>query len=165
MKPTLKCYGCGEQFPRGDIINYTSSRAKTGHNYCPNCLNEVKAKEMFIEKVCHIFGIKAPGPRIWTERKRIIETYGYTDQIIVDCLDYVYNIQKSKKLSDSLFLVNPINVEKMMKYKAYQEYEKNKIISAFVDGLSNKPEPRRVHVRENVSKKSKWNIDDEFFDD
>ena len=160
---TRTCYKCHTVDLKDNMISVNDDgRAPF---ICVECHNEKVSREKFSDTVCHIFGIKAPGPRIWTERKRIIEKYGYTDQIIIDCLDYIYNTQKSKKLAESLFLVNPTNVEKMMKYKARKDYEENKIVSAFVDSLTNKVEPRRIHVRENVTEKTIWSVDDEFFDD
>lgn len=108
---TKKCHGCGENFLRDQLIDYASPNAKTLYSYCQKCYKEKIAKDKFSEKVCSIFGLKKPGPRIWQDRKRIQEKYGYTDDVIVDCLDYIYNIKKLKKLSESLCLVTPLNVE------------------------------------------------------
>ena len=127
---TLKCYGCKESFPKSQLINYASIHAKNAQNYCPKCLKEKQDREFFAEKVCKIFGLKSPGPRIWTERKRLIDNYGYTDSIIIDCLDYIYNIEKKKKLSESLFLVNPVMVDKMVQYKKSQNNEAMRLAAA-----------------------------------
>lgn len=123
MKLTKKCYGCKQDFRREELIDYASPTAKTMQSYCPSCLAEKQAREKFSNKVCMIFGIKSPGPRIWTERKRLIETYGYTDDIIIDCLEYIYTVEKKKKFAESLCLINPPTVEKMKKWKASEEYK------------------------------------------
>lgn len=165
MKKTLQCFSCKQQFLREEIINHTGPRAKNGHNYCIDCLKKVQARELFSEKVCDIFGLKAPGPRIWKERERLIEKYGYTDQTIVNCLDYLYNVLGNKKLSESLCLVTPSNIEKMLQYKKNQEYKSNKIAEAFIENMNNKVEPQRIHIRENVTEKNEWDVDDYFFND
>ncbi len=130
MRLTKQCYGCKQQFLKKELVDYASSNAKILHSYCPNCLREKQARERFSNKVCAIFGIKTPGPRIWTERKRIQETYGYTDDVIVDCLDYIYNVVKKDKIAESLCLVTPNMVDKMIAYKKRQQYEGIKITQA-----------------------------------
>lgn len=144
-KTTLKCYGCKEDFLREEIINYCSPRAKTGHNYCPKCYKEKLAREEFYETVCKIFGLKAPGPRIWTDRERIQKKYGYTDETIIDCLKYIYEVQGIKKLTESLSLVTPINVDKMMAYKRAQNFRKN----LFNEAMKNNYRYEKITVREN----------------
>ena len=138
-RTTRVCHVCKQVFRMEEIVSYASPNSTTFYNYCPKCLAEKQAKDKFIYKVCTIFGLKAPGARIWTERKRLIDTYGYTDDIIVDCLDYIYNVEHKKKLSESLCLVNPPTVERMKKYKSVQEYNANKLVDAI-------PAPSQKHV-------------------
>lgn len=130
MKATKQCFECKQQFRREELVDYAGINAKTMHSYCPKCLKEKQARDKFAEKVCMIFGIKTPGPRIWTERKRLINTYGYTDNIIIDCLDYIYNVEHKKKISESLFLIQPPMVEKMRKWKKENEYKTNQLMRA-----------------------------------
>lgn len=145
MKSTLKCYGCKETFRREELLSYTPINAKISHNYCPKCYEEKLAREKFSQTVCKIFGLKAPGPRIWAERERLRNTYGYTDETICDCLQYVYEVNKTKKLSESLCLVTPTNVEKMMKMKRNQEFKKNAIDEA----MRTEYNVKYIDVREN----------------
>lgn len=126
----LKCFECKQNFRREELINYTPLNSNTAHNYCSKCLKEKQAREQFSNKICSIFGLKNPGPRIWTERKRLQEKYGYTDNIIIECLDYIYNVEHAKKLTESLCLVTPVTVEKMKRYKRNEEYNSQKIINA-----------------------------------
>lgn len=99
-----------------------------------------------------------PGPRIWTERKRLIDTYGYTDQTIVDCLDYLYNVKKMKKLAESLCLVTPTTVHEMLMYK------KQKIAEAQQLSLALKTEQKEYVVptpkRKRQKQKTIYNPDD-----
>jgi len=155
-RATKMCHTCKQTFRAEEIVSYASPKSNTFYNYCPKCLEEKQAKDRFVAKVCGIFGLKAPGPRIWTERKRLIDTYGYTDDTIVDCLDYIYNVEHKKKLSESLCLVNPPMVEKMKKYKSKEEYNAQKLI----DAMKTKIQTYVVPIRENDEKKNAINLDD-----
>ena len=146
MRQTLKCYSCKDDFPREQVVSYASPGAKTMYNYCPKCLMEKQSRDRFSIKVCQIFGLKNPGPRIWTERKRLIETYGYTDDVIIDCLDYIYSIEKKKKLAESLFLVNPPTVERMMRWKRSKQTEANILAAAYT---STETREHVVSIQEN----------------
>lgn len=126
----LTCFGCKQKFRTEELVAHASVRAQTFHNYCPKCLKEVQDRELFSETICKIFGIKTPGPRIWTERKWLRDTYGYTDQAIVDCLEYIYNVEHKKKLQDTLFLVTPVMMDKMRQYKNNQMREANQLARA-----------------------------------
>ena len=130
VRPTHKCHECGEIFRTEDMVNYATPRSKTAYWYCNKCHQLKVARDNFSDKVCTIFGIKSPGPRIWKERQRLQETYGYTDNILIDCLDYIYNVEKTKKLSESLCLINPILVDKVMKYKKQQSLKNMKLAQA-----------------------------------
>ena len=115
-----QCYSCKEKFRREELVGYAGPNTNTIHSYCPQCLAAKEARDKFSIEVCRIFGLKAPGPRIWTERKRLQEKYGYTDDIIIECLNYLYNIKHKKKLSESLCLVSPISIDEMMRWKRYE---------------------------------------------
>lgn len=127
------------------------------HSYCPKCFKEKQARERFSNKVCSIFGLKSPGPRIWKERERLQNTYGYTDDIIIDCLDYIYCVEKKKKLAESLCLVTPYAVKKMLRYKKTQENKASNIIRA----VRTETNEYVVPIKENTTKKKEsWNPDD-----
>ena len=157
-KATLKCFECKQDFRREELINYTPLNSKIAHNYCRKCLEEKQQRENFSNKVCTIFGIKAPGPRIWTERKRLMDTFGYTDEIIIDCLDYIYNVENKKKLSESLYLVNPVSVDHMMTYKKRIENNNQQLVKAMAN---TKPVEIFVSARRNTKKiKENWDPDE-----
>ena len=162
MQLTRKCFGCKENFLKTNMVEIFSASGKTSNWYCPKCADEKKAREVFSNKVCQIFGLKTPGPRIWTERKRLQDTYGYTDDIIVDCLDYIYMVKKMRKLSESLALVTPSMVDEMLVYKKNQEVQNNKIISAMDTQMKEYIVPVQKRKEQ---KKEKMNPDDYLFDD
>lgn len=152
-RSVLTCYECKEKFPREQLVAYSSPNSVTQHNYCPKCLEEKIERDKFSEEVCRIFGLKAPSARIWAERKRIQEQYGYTDGTIIDCLKYVYEINDTKKLSTSLCLVTPTNVEKMLKMKRRQAVTANHFESALnmkynkqVLSYKESPDREKIHI-------------------
>ena len=154
MYLTKQCYGCKQPFRKTELVDYAAPGTKTMHSYCPKCLEEKHQREDFSNKVCQIFGIKSPGPIIWTQRKKLMETYGYTDNTIIDCLDYLYNIKNMKKLSETLVLVTPKSVNEMM------EYKKNKV-GQIVRAAQMETKEYVVPIRERPKKKKiDWNPDD-----
>jgi len=132
--------------------------------YCKKCHEEKLAKSLFEETVCKIFNVKKPGKYVWTQRNQIIETYGYTDQIIVDTLNYIYNIKGYTPLATSICLVKPPMVEEMLQYKKAKENKENKIINAIIEGTKKQDLPQ-IKIRENIKQQKEWNIDDYFFNE
>ena len=161
MYITRKCAGCKQEFHKDELIQYASLSGKTTYWFCKNCYEEKLAREKFSNKVCEIFGIKSPGPRIWTERKRLINTYGYTDDAIVDCLDYIYNVVKKNKLAESLALVNPRSMANMKSWKAAKQAQAGSIAAAMAN--TNTTE-YVVPIKENNNKKEEINLDDALLD-
>ena len=157
MKLTRKCHGCGQNIHKDEMIQYSSLSGKTSYWYCKPCYEEKMARERFQLKVCQIFGIKSPGPRIWTERKRLMEAYGYTDDAIVDCLDYIYNVEPMNKLAESLALVNPRSMTNMKSWRAFRKAQASGIAASIAN-----TEMREyiAPVRENKTKKKEINLDD-----
>lgn len=94
-----KCFICKQQFPENNIVEYG------GRKYCANCLEEKIMREKFSKTVCGIFGLKKPGSRIWGDRKKLLDN-GFTDEEIIKCLDYCYNVVGYSKVSESLYCVN-----------------------------------------------------------
>ena len=119
------------------------------------------ARERFQTKVCEIFSIKTPGPLIWTQRKRLRDTYGYTDDAIIDCLEYIYNVKHMNKLTESLGLVTPRSMNEMKAWKAEQKGRAGSIIAAIANTKINEhivPIYEKKKVREEI------NLDDALLD-
>lgn len=133
MQITRKCYGCKQNIRKDEMIQYSTPSGKTSYWFCPSCYEEKLSKERFQNKVCQIFGIVSPGPLIWTQRKRLRDTYGYTDDAIVDCLDYIYHVAHMKKLKESLGLVNPRSMEEMRKWRAGKNAQASSIVAAIAN--------------------------------
>ncbi len=157
MKLTRKCFGCKQEINKDEMLQYSSLTGKTTYWFCRRCYEDKVAREKFQIKVCQIFGIKAPGPRIWTERKRLMDTYGYTDDAIVDCLDYIYNVEHMKKLAESLALVNPRSMANMKVWRKEQKGRASSIAAAIANMQTTE---YIVPVQENTKKKEEINLDD-----
>ncbi len=162
MRITRKCFGCKQDFRKNELVEHSSPSGKTTNWYCPKCLQEKLDREKFSDTVCSIFGIKNPGPIIWTQRKRLQEKYGYTDDVIITCLEYIYKVEHKKILSESLVLVTPLTVEKALKYKKQQEYNENKLVTA-VTGTQYVE--RYVKIKENIDEEKTELNPDDFLDD
>ena len=145
MRLTQQCFSCKKEFKKTELIEYASAAAKIAHWYCPQCLIEKQARERFSNKICMIFGLKQPGPQIWTERKRLIDKYGYTDDLIIDCLDYIYNVENKKKIAESLVLVTPTMMDKMIQWK-HNQIAKGRLLAA---AMQTKTEKYVVPIKEN----------------
>lgn len=126
----IKCYECKELFRKEELIHYVPLGAQNGHNYCPKCLKNRQDRDKFSMKVCQIFGIKKPGPILWKQRLAKIKEYGFTDDIIIDCLDYVYNVEHKAKISETLVLVTPENVNRMLAWKKSEAGKAASIVNA-----------------------------------
>lgn len=161
MQVTRKCAGCKQTFHKDELIQYASISGKTTYWFCKECYSEKLAREKFSLKVCEIFGIKSPGPRIWTERKRLRDKYGYTDDAIIDCLDYIYNVVKKNKLTESLALVNPKSMHNMKTWRADNQARASSVAAAIA---TTETKEYIVPVRENNSKKKEINLDDALLD-
>lgn len=157
MQLTRKCAGCKESIRKDEMIQYSSLSGKTTLWYCKDCYESKLARERFSNKVCEIFGIKTPGPVIWSQRKKLRDTYAYTDDTIIDCLDYVYNVKHIKKLSESLYFVKPEMIEEMKKWKRFKEAQGSNLAAAIIN---TQVVEEKVPVRENNSKKKEINLDD-----
>ena len=156
MTKTKKCFKCKQNFLKEELIEYSTLSGKTSYWFCKNCYQDKINRDNFSNKVCEIFGINNPGPVIWTQRKRIQEKYGYTDNVIIDTLEYLYYVKKENKYSESLYLVTPTNVQKMIEWKTSQEYLERKVKGQHVK----EPEEIFVTVRKKEKPKVKLNADD-----
>lgn len=157
---TKRCWKCHDNFRKDELVDYCAPGYKTYHSYCKKCLREQQDFDALKLKIVSIFGNDQKlWPRIMRDRKRLITQYGYTDNTISDCLDYLYNVLKLKVLSKSLCLVTPTNIEKMKQYKRQQSAAAGQLAAAAAIKIIEKP----VSIRENIDEEQEENLD-EWFD-
>lgn len=163
MHITRKCHGCGEEIRKDEMIQYASATGKTMYWYCKPCYEEKIARERFSKKVCKIFQLKSPGPLIWTQRKHLKQKYGYTDDTIADCLEFLYEVQHRNTLVESLGLVTPKNVAAMKVWKAQQKALGGRLLAA--QDITTVQEKIVNEIPEAKSVKKEINLDDGLYDD
>lgn len=105
---THTCFKCKTVMPALEALQY-----KDKHWYCKSCYNDKANWEWFSNQICTIFGLKAPGPRINAERKRLQETYGYTDSTIIEALKYALFEKHLTPIEPSLYLVTTSLIDEM----------------------------------------------------
>lgn len=147
---SLMCFSCKEKFNRTEMITYKN------HRYCKSCYEEKLERDKFSQYVCALFHIKAPGPKIWTQRKRLIEK-GYTDDTILKTLMYLYEVKSKKKLTETLGLVSVNNINAALNY--YMGRDIHAAIMA--EAMINAPkEVKQIKRRDLEEKKTYTNPDD-----
>lgn len=161
LKPTLKCHKCGEQFPRDDLVEYVTRRAINPQRFCPQCLKKIQEEEYFYKRITEFYKDDISWSTINKRRKALYETYGYTDNTIIDCLEYAYTVKGYVVLEKILGIVKPPLVEEMLQYKREKEFKENKIVNAIIDSFTDTRELPKIHVRENMKPKKKTTWDDE----
>ena len=163
MKPTLKCYKCGEQVPRGDLVEYVTKRSKNPHRYCPTCLKTILDAENFCDKITEFYKDNISWPTINKRKRLLYETYGYTDQTIIDCLEYAYKVKGYVVLEKVLGIIKPPLVEEMLQYKKVQDFKENQIVNAIIDNTNKTQNLPQIKIRENMRPKKKSTWDDDNF--
>lgn len=163
MQVTRKCKGCGQDIRKEEMIQYFTPSGKTSYWFCKDCYEDKISREKFQNKVCEIFGIKTPGPLIWTQRKRLKDTYGYTDDAIIDCLDYIYNVEHMNKLKESLGLVNPRSMNNMKAWRADKRARASSLVASIA---TMETKEYIVPIQEKKKKvKQEINLDDALLDE
>lgn len=90
MARVYKCFECKWNVTADDAV------LDDGKHYHPKCYALVLDRRNFVEYVCKLFGLKSPGPVIYSQRKNFMEKYGYTDAGMLKTLQYLYDIKKTK---------------------------------------------------------------------
>ena len=127
MRKTYVCFNCKESFLATEMVEYAGPNAKISHRYCPKCYEEKISRDNFSQEICKIFGLKKPGAQIFKERRKLFDKYGYTDNIIIECLHYIYEIKQIPKKKPTLYYVTPQNINEMLMYKKKQTVQATNI--------------------------------------
>ena len=154
LQDLLTCAECSKQkrdikkYPRGEIIEHN------GRKLCPACYKQAVENEKFRIFICELFGVKSPGPKIYTQRKRLKEEYGFTDETIMRTLEYIFRVKKKNKSFESLGLVTPAMVE-----EAHQYHLKQKALEKVVNLDEIKIKRHIVPIKEAERKKNLLSYD------
>ena len=118
------CSKCKTKYPKESMILYKNQK------FCQECYKKKLKDEEFFNFICLLFGLKSPGPKIYSQRKKLRENYGYTDETIMKTLSYLFEVKHCNKAFESLGLINPKNVEEAISYYKKEEYKNKKILDA-----------------------------------
>ena len=89
------------------------------------------------------------------------EDYGYSDQTIIDCLHYAYDVEHIEKQKNTLYFVSPAMVERMMKYKREQAAKG----SSFAQAMNTSFTKYVVPMQQDKPREKKILNPDDFLDD
>lgn len=127
MSRVVMCHECKRKFHKEELINYK------GLNYCNECYNKKLDKENLYDFICDFYNLKMPGPKIYSQRKKLL-AQGCTDKIILRTLKYLKETNKLNKNIISLGLVNEKNALAAKKY-----FEKAESFVYVEDAVSAQP--------------------------
>lgn len=89
----VKCAYCGSQTVDKKSNDYTRYNDK---NYHLKCAQLQKEKDDFFKYLCLVLGLKAPGPRIYSQANSFITKYHFTYAGMQRALYYLYEVKKHK---------------------------------------------------------------------
>lgn len=122
----MKCYECKTNVAKADAIH------EGGHYFHNGCFVVYTNRQAFAAYVCQLYGLKAPGPVIYSQRKNFIEKYGYTDDGMIKALRYAYEVKHIKiTKAESRIGIIPSVYEDAQKFFEAQERKQNKIVKEF----------------------------------
>lgn len=86
-----KCGACNRAVRDGQ--ERIEEEARIFHS---ECYPAYRDRKEFTDYVCKLFGLKKPGPVIYSQRRTFMDKYGYTDRGMVLALRYAYEVQGNK---------------------------------------------------------------------
>lgn len=153
IAPSLTCVNCHQKFSRKEIVNFN------GKNLCFECHKEASEKNAFDIFICQLFGLKKPGPKIYSQRKNLLER-GYSLNAIRQTLDYLFNIKglSKKEATIGILLTNPEYFDEAKEY--YRKENQN--IENWSIAAQEQAAAKRfiVPIRESVKEQKKINLDE-----
>lgn len=126
----MKCFECKLLVPKNEAIH------ENGHYFHSGCFCVRQGRQQLIEYICKLFGLKAAGPVIYSQRKFFIERMGYTDQGMLNALRFAYEIKKIKpaKAEERIGII-PSVYEEAQEFFKVQEKRQLNIAKSMEQGL------------------------------
>jgi SPBc2 prophage-derived uncharacterized protein yorH len=156
MSKLVKCAGCGLQVDKNEAIRYKDK------NFHKKCYEIQKDKDEIFKYVCELFGLKKPGPVIYSQLKRFMEKYPhYTYKGILNSLVYFYDVKhSSKKKSNEAIGIVPYVYDEAQEYFNTVEKKKIAIANKIEKQLEVKPEIKIIKKDNEVKKMKIYNLED-----
>lgn len=155
----VKCAYCGSQTVDKKSNDYIRYRDKNYHKQCAQLQQE---KDDFYQYLCLMLGLKAPGPRIYSQANSFISKYHFTYSGMKKTLYYLYEVKKHKdpySIENKTIGLIPYCYEEAqayfnkIEYKKEQAESKNKISQTHEKIIN-------VRMNENKKRTPTYNIDD-----
>lgn len=149
-----KCFECKWNVSVDDAIY------ENKHYYHPACYALVLDKKNFVEYVCKLFGLKAPGPVIYSQRKNFMEKYKYTDAGMVKTLKFLYEVQKNKidNAQERIGLI-PYAYDEAQEHYAKEDERKRDIANKMSNAIKNQ-KIEKIRIRKIPKKERKVELID-----
>ena len=154
MARVYKCFECKENVHSDDAVG------ADGHYYHSNCYALTLDRKAFMTYVCQLFGLKAPGPVIYSQRKNFMTKYKYTDAGMLKTLKYLYEVQKNKVdgAKERIGLI-PYAYDEAQEYYSSQENKKKEIANKMADAINNQ-KTEIIYVKRIYNEKKESNFID-----
>lgn len=159
-----KCFEC-----KIDVLA-DNAVGSDGHHYHADCYAKLLDRKTLVSYICKLFGLKAPGPVIYAQRKTFMEKYNYTDAGILKTLMYLYDIKKTKidGAQERIGLI-PYAYNEAQEYFAQEDYKKKEIATQMANAITNqkielihiKQMPKEVKKKEFIDPNSILLMEDE----
>ena len=151
----LKCKECKKFFPKEELISY-GPRGGYQFNYCNDCYTKKRKREQFADYICNLFKLRAPGPMIYSQRKKLNEQ-GFTDEVILMTLKYLYEVRGYDSSLANLSLVNLTSIEEAKDYFSTKDLSEKTIAEKV---HNQKIETQYVSIQKIEQKKKQDNQND-----
>lgn len=153
---SVKCHMCGEQ-----VLVSERVADDQGFWYHPDCLDLQLKRTELLNYICMLFGLKKPGPVVFTQLKRFTQNLGYTYDGILKALKYHYEIQHGdkEKANEAIGIV-PYIYDESMNYWNFIKTKQKQIVNEIEPTLH--PPKIQITIQSDKPKraKEKYNFDD-----
>lgn len=150
------CYRCKEKLER------TEAAKEKDKYFHPECLVLHQEAADLYSYICFLFGLKTPGPRIYTQIKTYIEKNNYTYNGIKLALKYFFEVKHNNTSIETIGIVPYV-------YDEAQEYFKNtehrQADIAKIIGEKIEETPIIIDVKSTPNRKTKKRLIDMDMDD
>ena len=153
---SVKCHMCGEQ-----VLVSERVADEQGFWYHPNCLDEQEKRKELLNYICMLFGLKSPGPVVFSQLKRYTQGLGYTYDGILKTLKYFYEVKNGdkEKANEGIGIVGFI-YDEAQNYWNFIKTKQNQIIKEIEPTLN--PPKIKISIQSDKPKRmtEKYNFED-----
>ncbi len=149
MGRLVKCSFCEYQVDKDVSVRYNNK------NFHAACAEKQKDKDDLVEYICRLFGLKRPGPTVYSQLKNFMEKYShYTFKGVKNALIYFYEVQKnSTKNSKQGIGIVPYIYDEAFQYFSKLGNKQNKIKESLNKQLDKEVQVIKATEKKETNKK------------